>query len=106
MDPQQIIGKGREALIKELNLGELSEEDQNKILDELAQKLLRRVLLKLFDLMPEGERDNFQNLLKSSEAEAQTLVQKYIPNSSEIIGAELRAGIDEHKRLVAGQAAK
>lgn len=107
MDPQQMIPDGRAMIIKELNIGHLSKEEQDTIVDSLAEVLLRRVLLKLFQLIPENERDNFQSLLTRQDgAAAQALVQKYVPDSPEMIRVELRAGIDEHKRLVAEQIRK
>lgn len=101
MDPNQITAQSREAIIKELNIGHLSPEEQETILDGLGDILLRRVLLKLLELLPENERDNFGNLFAAQDAAGmQTLVEKYVPNSSDIISSELRAGIEEHKRLV------
>ena len=101
MDPQQIAAQGREMMIKELNIAHLPEEAQSEILDGLGEVLLRRVLLKLLELLPETERANFGKLLETSDGQAaQELIQKYIPNSPDVIRDELRAGIDEHKRLV------
>ncbi|TSC85674.1 MAG: hypothetical protein G01um10148_1060 [Parcubacteria group bacterium Gr01-1014_8] len=101
MDPQQLMAQGREMLVKELNLAHLTEEEQDQILDGLGEVLLRRVLLKMLELMPESERENFGKLFAAQDAEGmQAVVVKYIPNANDVIKAELRAGIDEHKRLV------
>lgn len=107
MNPNDIIAQGRSMLITELNIMHLTPEEQDEILEGLGEVLLRRVLLKMFDLLPENERDNFGKLLADQKGdEAQAIVQKYIPNSADIIKAELRAGVDEHKRLVTEAVAK
>lgn len=94
-------------LISELNIGHLSEAEQNSIVDGLGEVLLRRVMLKLFNMLPENEKDNFQNLLKEQKGpEADALLAKHVPNASDIIREEMRAGIDEHKKLVKEELAK
>ncbi|TSC85676.1 MAG: hypothetical protein G01um10148_1062 [Parcubacteria group bacterium Gr01-1014_8] len=99
--------QGRAMLIEELNLMHLPELEQNEILDQLGEVLLQRVLLKLLDMLPENERDNFGKLFASQDAQGmQAVVSKYVPHVDEVIRAELRAGIDEHKRLVNEAAAK
>jgi len=101
MDPQQIMAKGREMLITELNIGHLSEASQNEVLDAVGNMLMHRVLFKLNSMLPENEQQNFGNLLGAGkEEEAQALVLKHIPNAEEVIANELRAGIEEHKRRV------
>ncbi len=107
MDPQQLMAQGRALMIEQLNIGHLSEEEQNEILDGLGEVLLRRVLLKLVGMLPEAERPKFGTLLASQDMSAlQELVAKYVPNSTDVIQEELRAGVEEHKRLVAEEVAK
>lgn len=107
MDPQQLEAQARAIMVQELNLGHLSEAEQDTILEGLSEVLMRRVLLKLMELLPENERDNFGKLLSAQQSnEAQVIVETYIPNSPEVIKSELQAGIQEHKRLVAEEVAK
>jgi hypothetical protein len=101
MDLQQLMAQGREMLVKELNLGHLSQEEQEQILEGLGEVLLRRVLLKMLELLPESEQENFGQLFAAEDFRGmQALIEKHIPNSSDVIKAELRAGIDAHKILV------
>ena len=107
MDPQQLIAQGRAMIVAELNIGHLPQAEQDAIVDGLGEVLLRRVLARVYELVPETERDNLQNLLKEQNGEeAQALIEKYVPTMDEIIRAEVRAGISEHKRLVVEEAAK
>lgn len=107
MDPQQLMAQGREMIVEELNIGHLPEKDQTAILSGLGEVLLRRVLLKLLELMPETERDSFGKMFAAQDsAGMQVLVEKHVPNANDVIKAELRAGIEEHKRLVAEDVAK
>ncbi len=106
MDPQQLISQGRAKMVAELNIGHLPKAEQDAIVDGLGEVLLRRVLLKLFELVPAGERDTLQKLLKEQNGEAaQALIGKYVPNMDDVVRAEIRVGIDEHKRLVAEEVA-
>lgn len=101
MNPQQLMKEGREMLVGELNLGHLAVEQQDEILDGLGEVLMQRVLLKLLELMPESERENFGKLFAEQKGEEmQTLVEKFVPNSADVIKAEFKAGIEEHKRLI------
>ncbi len=107
MDPQQVMAQGREMLLKELGLHHLSVEAQEVILEEVGSVLFERVLLKIISLLPESERDNFgTSFAAHNVADMQTLVERHIPNSSEVVRQELRAGIEEHKRIVAEELSK
>ena len=98
MDPQALITEGRTTLVHELNIAGLEQAEQDNILDELGEQLMRRVLVKFFQLLPEDEQDRFQRLLNEENGDAaQLLVEKYVPNSSEIVQQELRAGVEEYK---------
>ena len=102
MDQQSLTDETRDLLISELNISHLSEDEQQKVLDALSEVLMRRVMIKLMDMLPEGEQGHFAELLAAQKAqEAQTVIQTCIPNHAEVITAELKAGIEEHKRLVA-----
>lgn len=102
MDQQSLTDETRSLLISELNISHLSEDEQQKVLDALSEMLMRRVMIKLMDMLPEAEQGNFAELLATQKAqEAQTVIQTFIPNHAEVITAELKAGIEEHKRLVA-----
>ena len=107
MDPQQLIAQGRALIVAELNIGHLPQAEQDAIVDGLGEVLLRRVLSKMFELVPETERDNLQKLLKEQNGEAaQALIQKHVPNMDDFVRAEIRAGIDEHKHLVLEEVAR
>lgn len=101
MDPQTLIAQGRTMLIQELNIGHLTETEQNEILEGLSEMLLRRVLLKLFGLLPEDQQDRFQRLLQEENGEAaQLLVEKYVPDMQDVVRQELRAGAEIYKTQV------
>lgn len=102
MDPDTVMKEARAQLIEQLNIGHLSEAEQAQILDGLSEVLMRRVMIKLMDLLPEADRVQFGELLGQGNAqEAQKIIEANIPNHAELVKAELKAGIDEHKRLVA-----
>ena len=71
------------------------------IIEGLGDVLMQRVLLKILDSMPSDEADKLQELMKAeNQEESEALIQKHIPNIAELVRQEVRAGVDEHKRLV------
>jgi hypothetical protein len=97
MDPQQLLQQGRREIIDALNIGHLAKEEQDAIVDKLGTVLMQRVLVTVFDMLPDAERARFEELLNADQMDAvQALIQKNIPNAQEVIQNEIRDGVREH----------
>lgn len=106
MDPQQLLQQGRQEIIDALNIGHLTKEEQDAIVDKLGAVLMQRVLVKVFDMLPEAEKTRFEELLNADQMDAvQALIQKNIPNAQEVIQNEIRDGVREHIERVNATAA-
>ncbi|MBP9669032.1 MAG: hypothetical protein KBE09_01960 [Candidatus Pacebacteria bacterium] len=99
--PTEEQDKNVQAIITELNIGHLSQEEQDEILDTLGDIALKRVLMTVFDRIPEAERDVFQDLLEKNDQEGiQKLLGQHVPEFSELVADSLKMTVEEHKRLV------
>lgn len=99
--PTEEQDKNVQAIINELNIGNLSPEEQDEILDTLGDIALKRVLMTVFDRIPEAERDAFQDMLeKNDQAGMQQMLGQYVPEFPELIADALKMTVEEHKRLV------
>ena len=101
MNPQDIIAEGREKIIAELNLGHLPTEEQDHVLDTLGDVLIRRMIIKVLALLPDGEKQKFEELFVAQQNEAlEALINKNIPNAREVMMQEVRDGVEEYKKRV------
>lgn len=97
----------RTQLIAELNIGHLAEDDQGRVLTALGEVVMKRVMIKVLETLPEAEREPFEKFMQADdEAAIQEMFQKYIPNISEVIQQITQDAVEEHKRLVTEIAAK
>ena len=91
----------RERIIAELNIGHLTADEQEKVINAVGQVLLKRATLAVMDKMPKDTLDELDRLADTGdEAGIQALVKKHVPNAEEIVTEAAREGIAEHKRLV------
>jgi len=101
MIPQDIIAEGREKIIAELNLAHLPTAEQDQVLDTLGDVLIRRIIIKVLSLLPETEKQTFEQLFASEQNEAlEALINKNIPNAREVMMQEVRDGVEDYKKKV------
>lgn len=101
MNPQDIITQGRAQMVTALNVGHLSEAEQNEIIDSLGEVLFKRVLVALLDRLPETEAERYSQLTQAGQHEAaQALVTKHVPNYAEIVNETLQSGLAEYVQHV------
>ena len=99
--PAEEQDKNVQAIINVINIGNLSQEEQDEVLDALGDIALKRVLMTVFDRIPEGERDEFQDLLEKNDQEGvQKLLAQHVPEFPELVADSLKMTAEEHKRLV------
>lgn len=88
-------------IVTELNIGHLDDAEQDTIISQLSDVLLKRATLAVMRLIPEGERDALDKLVEAGDgAGMQALISKYVPNVEQVMREAVRAGIDEHKQLL------
>ena len=108
MTPDDILAKGKEEIVKELNLGHLKPEEQDQIIEKIGEYLMRRVLTKMFDAVTAPEdRSIVEKLVKEENFfGVREIVEKYIKDVDGMVKQEVRDGIDEYKRNVIAAVAK
>ncbi len=90
-------------LVEELSLEHLSPDEQEKVLDEIGGMLYQRVMLELFNHIPEGEHTKLKQLIDAGlEEEITALIHKHVPNVEEAITKELEQSMQEYKEVLYG----
>lgn len=91
----------RDYIINELNLGALTPEEQDTVLEGLGELAMKRVLIYVLEALPEEKRDELEQLiLAERDEELQTFIGTQVPNASELIQRGIMDTIEEHKRLM------
>lgn len=95
------IDEQLKSLINELNIGHLSEDEQGQILEALGDIALKRVLVTVFDRVPENVRDPLADMIEKDDQEGiQKIFAEHVPDIADIVAAALQTTVEEHKRLV------
>jgi len=98
INPEQL----RELAVTELNLGGLTSEQQDNVIDAVGEMLFEGVILRLLEELPENQRARFTELMQNAEDEQlQALLHEHIPNLEAVIQDELQSGIRGYKEQVA-----
>ena len=98
MDPQEVIAQSRQKIVEDLGIAELSETEQNAVLEEVGEVFLEKMLEGLFELVPDSEQGALQEMLMQSNADAvQGLLKKYAPDADAVIQAKLQETLAEYK---------
>ena len=102
MTPDDIIAKGKAEIVKEINIGHLSQAEQDQVIEKLGEYLMRRVLTKMFDAVTKPEDRTAVEKLVAEEkfVDVREIVEKYISDVDKMVQQEVRAGIDEYKSQV------
>lgn len=101
MNPHVNAEELRTKIVQELNLGHLSPQEQDAIIGQLGDVLMERATMTLLSKLPSQEVEKVDQLLAGNmHQEAQALIEKYVPNTQEVIAQAVHEGIEEHKRRV------
>ena len=97
----------KKKIVGELNIGHLADVEQEEIVTKLSEVLLKDATLAVMQQIPESEHDKIDAMVGAGDDTGmQDLVRKYVPNVEQVVAEAVRAGIDEHKRLVTEEVAK
>lgn len=97
----------RAQIIDELNIGHLTEDEQNQIVEALGDVLLERATYAVMERLSEQQLAELDTLAEhASDALLQQKIAEFVPDAGEVIAAAVREGIEEHKRLVAEEVGK
>lgn len=77
-------------LIKELGIDKLPSEKQQEVLAAMTEALLKRLVIRVLEKLPEGDRAEFEKISKSQDAEKMTeFLKNKTPNFEEIAVQEI-----------------
>lgn len=91
----------KKMVVDALNIGHLTESDQDSIIGELAGTLMERATLALLKEVPEGEFDKIDALAEAGkDVEMVAAIKNVVPNAQEIMEDAIKSGVEEYKILV------
>ena len=89
-------------ITKELDLKDLTEEDRQKILVQVTDSLLKRLIIRVYDKLTEADQKEFDKLAEMGNAEkVDEFLRTKVPDLDEIRDEELEGLISEMKDLLA-----
>ena len=85
-------------LVKELNLDKFTEEEKNEVLAQLADSLLKRLMLRVYDKLNEGDQQELDKLTKGGNVEkVNEFLTSKVPDLEQIKEDEMRGLVEEMK---------
>jgi len=85
-------------VVEELDIADLSPEDQERVVDELGGMLYKRMLMSIFDKIPENEHGRLKQLIDSGmDSEITELVHKHIPDVGAVIAQEFETSMQDYR---------
>jgi hypothetical protein len=92
-------------MVVELGLQNLSEEEQDTVLDGVSEMIFAKMLIKIFEIVPEDKHEKIKKLMEAGEDGAiQGLIEKYIPDAAHVMQEVIFNAIEEYKAAVRAQA--
>ena len=89
-------------ITKELDLKDLTEEDRQKILVQVTDSLLKRLIIRVYDKLTEADQKEFDKLAEMGNAEkVDEFLRTKVPDLDEIRDEELEGLISEMKDFLA-----
>lgn len=91
-------------IMARLNLDFLPEADRVNLLDDMAEVINQRLLLKVLETLPEDKSDVLAEILDTgADDEVKIFMEKNVPDFLAILQAEIDAVSDEIAALVKGK---
>ena len=94
-------------IIKELGLDTASEEEKNQILVKVTDSLLKRLLVRAYEVLNETDRAEFERLTTAGDQAAiEVFLKTKLPNLDQVRDEEMQNLIAEMKTFISEAAAK
>ena len=90
----------RQIILRDLGIGSLPLDVQDKILEKLGGNIIKRITLAVLENLPEGARGEFDIISESGNDEKMRgFLKSQIPNFEELIQKTIKFTIEEFKEL-------
>ena len=92
--------KIKEILICDLGIGNLSPQDQDEVVTSLGESILKNIMMKVMESLPEAALAEFEVLTKSGDSEKlQVFLSGRIPQLEELVQETIQGSIGRYKEL-------
>lgn len=96
--------KLKEILLRDLEIGDLPAKAQEEILANLGESIMKKIMLAIFDNLPEAARAEFEVLAKNGDpAKLQIFLKSQIAGIDALIQNTIQGVIRRYKELAGGQ---
>lgn len=90
----------RQIILKDLEIGHLSSDDQDKILEKLGENIIKRITLAILENLSEEARPEFDIISENGNQEKlQEFLKLQIPNIEKLIQKTIQFTINEFKKM-------
>ena len=90
----------RQIILKDLKIGHLSSDAQDKILEKLGENIVKRITLVVLENLPEEARPEFDTISESGDQKKlQEFLKSQIPNIEELLQKTIQLTINEFKEM-------
>ena len=90
----------RQIILKDLEIGYLPADAQDKILEKLGENIIKRITLAVLENLPESARSEFDVISQSGNQEKmQEFLKLQIPNIEELLQKTIQFTINEFKEM-------
>ena len=87
-------------ILKDLEIGHLPSDAQDKILEKLGENIIKRITLAVLENLPEEARPEFDAISESGNQEKlQEFFKLQIPNIEELLQKTIQFTINEFKEM-------
>lgn len=90
----------RQIILKDLEIGHLPADAQDKILEKLGENITKRITLAVLENLPESARPEFEVISQSGNQEKmQEFLKSQISNIKELLQKTIQFTINEFKEM-------
>lgn len=98
----QIPEEVKKALLEEMGIANLPENQQNELLSKMTEAVLKRILLEVLDKLNESDRVSYEKMIENeaSPEEMDKFLQEKVPEYEKLVGKVVSEFKEEMKKEI------
>ncbi len=84
----------------ELGIKNLPQEIQNETIAQFTENLLKKIMTKIFVLLPADKKDEFLRLQEQESEKIESFLNAHIPNFDKIMAETIESAKEEYREIV------
>lgn len=98
----QIPEEAKKALLEEMGIADLPEDQQNELIGKMTEAVLKRILLEALEKLGEADRITFETMMEDSVSseEMEKFLQEKIPSYNKLVEKVVAEFKEEMKKEI------